>query len=319
MKKRRIACLLSALLTLLLASCSSQDKHDDMNREMDKSKEVKANDSLNWKVGSFTYTDEKGKPFSLNQLEGKVWLANFIFTNCETVCPPMTAHMTKLQDMLAKEKITADIVSFSVDPKRDTPKQLRAFGKKFDSDFTNWHFLTGYSQKEIENFARDSFKAAVSADPTSDQFTHGTSFYLVNSKGNVLKRYDGVQNVPFDQIVKDTKAAADQAKNDHHTQKEENADEIEPVKVELTISEKDTPTIQAAVSQNGKPVNDADEVLFELWRSGGKKHQKIEIKKGENGIYSMKTHDLKPGKYVVISHVTARGMHTMPKKKFMVQ
>ncbi|SDM85354.1 Cytochrome oxidase Cu insertion factor, SCO1/SenC/PrrC family [Fictibacillus solisalsi] len=314
--KRRIACLLSAVLVLVLASCSSQDKHDDMNMSMGKSKEVKANDSLNWKVDSFTYTDEKGKPFSLNQLEGKVWLANFIFTNCETVCPPMTAHMAKLQDMLAKEKIPADIVSFSVDPKRDSPTQLRAFGKKFDSDFTNWHFLTGYSQKEIETFAKSSFKAAVSAEPTSDQFIHGTSFYLVNSKGNVLKRYDGVQNVPFDQIVKDTKAAADQARN---VQKDENAEEIEPVKVELTITGKDTPTIKAAVSQNGEPVNDADEVLFELWRSAEKRHKKIEIKEAENGVYSLKTHNLKPGKYMVISHVTARGMHTMPKKEFMVQ
>ncbi|MDN4526335.1 FixH family protein [Fictibacillus fluitans] len=91
------------------------------------------------------------------------------------------------------------------------------------------------------------------------------------------------------------------------------------MKVELTISGNNHPAIKAAVSQNGEPVNAADEVLFEWWRSGEKKHQKVEIKEGKNGIYTLKTHDLKPGKYVVISHVTARGMHTMPKKEFSVK
>ncbi|WP_062234328.1 SCO family protein [Fictibacillus sp. FJAT-27399] len=201
MKKFNFLVLIISLLFLLSACINTTSEHPNKNA---------SNDSLNWKVQSFSYTDQNEKTFSIDKLKGKVWLANFIFTNCETVCPPMTAHMAKLQKMLADQKVDTQIVSFSVDPKRDTPENLFAFGKKFGADFSHWHFLTGYEQKEIETFAKNSFKTAVSADPTSDQFVHGTSFYLVNQEKKVVKRYDGVQNVPFDQIVKDAKKVLNQ-------------------------------------------------------------------------------------------------------------
>lgn len=82
-------------------------------------------DPLNYEVESFTFKNQDGKNVSLDSLKGKVWLADFIFTNCETVCPPMTAHMTDLQKKLKAENIDVRIVSFSVDPENDNPKQLK--------------------------------------------------------------------------------------------------------------------------------------------------------------------------------------------------
>ncbi|MBO8171251.1 MAG: SCO family protein [Bacillaceae bacterium] len=158
-------------------------------------------DSLNWEVQDFTYTDQNGNPFGLSNLKGQVWIADFIFTNCTTVCPPMTANMAKLQEKLKEAGVPVQIVSFSVDPNRDTPEAMTAFGEKFGADFSNWHFLTGYAFEEIQEFATTSFKTAVSAPAEgSDQFSHGTSFYLVNQDGVIVKRYSGT-DVPFEQII----------------------------------------------------------------------------------------------------------------------
>ncbi|GAB7388033.1 SCO family protein [Bacillaceae bacterium] len=164
--------------------------------------------ALNWKVEDFSYVDHNGQKFGLADLQGKVWLADFIFTNCETVCPPMTAHMAKLQKRLQAEKLPVEFVSFSVDPARDKPEVLQAFAKKFNADLTNWHFLTGYSQEEIERFAKENFKTLVQMSENSDQVMHGTSFYLVDQSGTVVKKYDGLQNQEEtdEQIVRDIRS-----------------------------------------------------------------------------------------------------------------
>jgi len=189
MKKRFL--FVTGLMTLLviLAACG-KDVPDD----------------LDWEVQDFTYTDQTNSEFGLSDLDGKVWIADLIFTNCETVCPPMTANMSQLQDKLAGADVDVELVSFSVDPKRDTPEELMKFSEKFDADLSNWHFLTGYDNEEIKSFAESSFKTAVDADPNSDQFIHGTAFYLVNKDGVVVKKYSGVSNVPYEEIVDDVKA-----------------------------------------------------------------------------------------------------------------
>ncbi|MDN3019370.1 FixH family protein [Paenibacillus sp. BSR1-1] len=77
-------------------------------------------------------------------------------------------------------------------------------------------------------------------------------------------------------------------------------------------------TFEAKVSQGKEAVNDADEVIFEIWRSKDEKHQKIAIKNPKNGIYRLEKSFDQEGTYYIVSHVTARDMHNMPKKEFVV-
>ncbi|MCM3652020.1 SCO family protein [Metabacillus litoralis] len=163
-------------------------------------------DPLNYEVQSFQYTNQDGKSVSLEDLQGDVWVANFIFTSCTTVCPPMTAHMSELQDKIAAEGLDAKIISFSVDPEIDTPEKLKKFTEPYSLSFENWSFLTGYSQKEIENFAMKSFKTFVKKPDNDDQVIHQTRFYLVDQNGVVMKDYSGVENPPLDQMIADIKA-----------------------------------------------------------------------------------------------------------------
>ncbi|MCM3573761.1 SCO family protein [Mesobacillus subterraneus] len=163
-------------------------------------------DAKNYPIEDFTFTDQNGESLSKADLKGKVWVASFIFTNCADVCPPMTANMAKLQDMMKEEGLEdVEIVSFSVDPTVDSPEVLKEYGNKFNVDFMNWSFLTGYSQEEIEKFALENFKTLVKKPETGDQVIHGTDFYLVDQNGDMRKYYTGLKEVPFEQIIEDIK------------------------------------------------------------------------------------------------------------------
>ena len=180
---------LAGILTVFLSSCGTS----------------KIENPLNYDVQSFSFQNQDGKAVSLESLKGQVWVADFIFTNCETICPPMTSHMAELQKQMEEENLQARIVSFSVDPENDTPEKLKKFAANYPLNFQNWDFLTGYSQEEIEKFALKSFKSIVKKPEDEDQVIHQSSFYLVDQNGKVVKDYDGAKNTPYDEIIADIK------------------------------------------------------------------------------------------------------------------
>lgn len=169
----------------------------------------KLENPLNWKVQEFSAMNQEGKKMGLSDLKDQVWLAEFVFTNCTTVCSPMTAHLASLQKKFAEEGLKVTLVSFSVDPERDTPEVLKAFGQKFGSDFSNWHFLTGYSKEEIKQLSEGSFKSSLVFETGTDQVMHGTALFLVDSTGTIVKRYDGVDAAMDEQLIGDVKILLD--------------------------------------------------------------------------------------------------------------
>lgn len=196
--KLKKAFVLFVLSALILAGCNSN----------------KFKAETDWEVESFSHDSQRGEEVSLESLKGKVWLAAFIFTNCEDVCPPMTMNLTMVQDELVELGVEDyKIVEFSVDPEVDTPEILADYLAKFNPpDESKWELLTGYAPSYIEQFARTSFKATVKADPNSNQVLHGVSFYLVDQNGIVVKSYNGYQDVPTEEIVADMEALIEQGK-----------------------------------------------------------------------------------------------------------
>ena len=109
------------------------------------------------------------------------------------------------------------------------------------------------------------------------------------------------------------------------SQKEEktSGDDIPFLEVDLTVNPDKAETaekvlFEAAVSFGGKPVENADEVNFEIWRSKSENHEKIEIEHAEDGIYRLEKSFAEDGTYYIYAHVTAEGMHNMPKKEFTI-
>lgn len=162
---------------------------------------------LNWPVKDFTATTQDQKSMGLDDLKGKIWVADFVFTSCADVCPPMTSNMAKLQKMVKDEGLkNVEFVSFSVDPTVDSPEVLTRYADTFKPDYSNWSFLTGYSQEFIETYAKDVFKTFVKKPEEGNQVIHQTYFYLVGPDGKIKKSYGGYQKVPFDEIIKHIKA-----------------------------------------------------------------------------------------------------------------
>ncbi|MCA1031144.1 SCO family protein [Bacillus timonensis] len=180
-------------MLLLLTACKNHE--EDMYKEFPMSLEV----------GEFQGVNQDGETVTDTNVKGDVWLATFIFTSCDTVCLPMTATMAKLQQRLKAENLEVKLVSFSIDPDHDQPDVLKEYAERFEADFSNWDFLTGYSQEDIESFVNVSFLSPAAKIEGSNQFMHSTAIYLVGANGVVLKSYEGVGDTPFDEIVKDTK------------------------------------------------------------------------------------------------------------------
>lgn len=178
--KKRMALLAIAVL-LLLSACGNEA------------------------IDDFSYTNQRGETVTNDSLKGKPWIAAFVFTNCDTVCPPMTFNLTSIQEKLIDEGIEDyRIVAFSVDPVRDTPEKMKEYLANYSvPDESKWNLLTGYTQPEIAEFAKDNFQAFVKDDPNSDQVVHGTTFYLMDSNGEIAETYDGYIDVPIDTIVDD--------------------------------------------------------------------------------------------------------------------
>jgi protein SCO1/2 len=181
--------LFVCLITLFLAGCGQEIVNP-----------------LNWELSSFSAIDQEGNDMELKDLEGKVWIADFIFTECASVCPPMTANMKELQGVLKDNGLDVEdveLVSFSVDPTIDTPEVLTEYLAAYEGEPENWNLLTGYDQQFIEEYALKNFKTIVKKPSEGDQVIHGTSFYLVDKEGIVMKDYDGMNNSAFDEIIQD--------------------------------------------------------------------------------------------------------------------
>src|SRR5690625_864560 len=119
----------------------------------------------------------------------------------------MTTNMSYLQDQINEEGLEdIELVSFSVDPDYDTPEVLKEYSEDYEADLSNWTFLTGYDFDTIKELSIKSFKNMVQEAPEgTDQVTHGTSFFLVDPDGKVIKAYQGTDKENMDDILADLK------------------------------------------------------------------------------------------------------------------
>lgn len=142
------------------------------------------------RLPDFRLTERSGKTVTLADLEGKVWVADFIFTYCGGPCPIMTRRMREFHQALERESL-ADVltVSISVDPERDTPAVLTEYATMFETDGYNWFFLTG-NEREILDLTIKGFKLAVEPEQGTDQLIHSTRFVLVDPQAQIRGYYE---------------------------------------------------------------------------------------------------------------------------------
>jgi protein SCO1/2 len=125
-------------------------------------------------VPDFALTERSGRRVTRADLRGKVWIANFIYTQCTETCPLQSAKLAVLQAEFAGEQALR-LVSITVDPEHDTPAVLARYAERYEADLVRWLFLTG-GKREIYHLAQDGFRLGV-VDP-DDQQARGVLRFL---------------------------------------------------------------------------------------------------------------------------------------------
>jgi len=174
------------LLTLLLAGCAGSAAMPDFSA-----------------VPDFNLTERSNRPVAKKDLDGQIWVADFIFTHCAGICPTMSSNMKTLQDRLPKE---VRLVSFSVDPQNDTPEVLTEYAKRYNADPERWLFLTG-DPDAIQKLSIGGFKLAL--DPTggteSEPITHSSRLVLIDRQGHIRGYYGTEEADALDRLVADAR------------------------------------------------------------------------------------------------------------------
>lgn len=140
-----------------------------------------------WDAPEFRYTDHDGQIVTRATFAGDVWIANFVFTQCRTVCPLLTTKMIELQRRLARVKV--QFVSFSVDPAHDTPEVLRAYAKHWAPEESRWT-LVATDEETLPRLASGFKVTAARSDAELDPILHTSRFLLVDGAGRVRGVFD---------------------------------------------------------------------------------------------------------------------------------
>ncbi len=155
-------------------------------------------------IPEFSLIDQNEHPFGSTELRGKVWIANFIFTRCPTVCPAFTGKMAEIEDRTRELGSLFHLVSFSVDPDYDTPKRLNAYAKRYKASPETWRFLTG-PLGDVKSTVSNGLKIAMGNDGPEGTFEgifHGSHLVVVDKKGQIRSYIDANDANAVDRAVK---------------------------------------------------------------------------------------------------------------------
>lgn len=192
--------ILLGILILFLFSCNNEVKkvsvlpyigNYDLEYRIVDGKEIA--DTVYPKMIEFSFLNEDSVRITSKQMKGKVWIADFFFVNCPTICPSMTKNLKKLNDATKDIADEVQFMSFSINPKRDTPSQLRNYKKKYNITAKNWSFFTG-NEAFTHDLGINHFQIFAGQDPESaGGYAHSGAFTLVDKEGYVRGVYMGTE------------------------------------------------------------------------------------------------------------------------------
>ena len=169
-------------------------------------------------VPAFQLTDQTGKSITLEDLKGKIWAANFIFTRCKGPCPITVLRMQDLNTKLKKVRGNVELVTFTVDPEYDTPEILKAFSEPLAADPASWKFLTG-TPDAIQKIVVTGLLQPLAKEPDGTP-AHSSRIVLVDGEGWLRGYHDGldpeaVQKLMVDigELLRENPSAKQNAKN----------------------------------------------------------------------------------------------------------
>ena len=185
----------------------------DMEADVVDSALYSQNVGFGHKIGDFRFKNQHGKTISQLEIEGKVFVAEYFFTTCKSICPLMNDQMMRVQEAFADDG-DFKILSFTVHPEVDTVAQMKRYADEHGAIDGKWHFLTGEKTKLYE-LARKSFFVLKPAEAQNlgdagGDFIHTNNFVLVDREKNIRGYYDGTNPKEVDRLIHDIEHLLDE-------------------------------------------------------------------------------------------------------------
>ena len=154
------------------------------------------------RVMDFSFIDQDGSIFTQAQIEGKIYVADFFFTTCPSICPIMGKNLKRLSDKFVDDP-EVHFLSHTVDPERDSPEVLKAYAQAVGANEQKWTFLTG-EKKDLYYVAREGYKVtAMEGDGGEEDFIHTQNFVLIDKARQIRGYYDGTDSLEMRKLEKD--------------------------------------------------------------------------------------------------------------------
>ena len=161
-------------------------------------------------ISNFSLTNQNGQTVTHDTYKGKIYVADFFFTTCQTICPIMTSNMVELQDKLANNPDVL-LLSHTVMPEIDTVAQLKKYAIQKKVNATQWNLVTG-SKQEIYDLARKQYLVAKENPDDPLGLVHTENFVLIDTQKRIRGFYDGTQEKEMDRILHDIGVLQNQGK-----------------------------------------------------------------------------------------------------------
>jgi protein SCO1/2 len=206
--------LVLSLAALSIFSCGSDNKlpilgeRDWVKKTVD-GKEVV--DTIYNTIPPFSFVNQEGDTVSEKIVEGKIYVTDFFFTTCPTICPVMKRQMIKVFQQF-KGNPDVMILSHTIDPEHDTPQVLNKFAKDLGIEGTQWQFLTG-SKDKIYKIGQESYMSTAKEDKSAEGgYIHSGAFILVDKEKHVRGMYDGTTEEGTQKLIADMRRLLDEYK-----------------------------------------------------------------------------------------------------------
>ena len=163
---------------------------------------VEKKDSVYHTIPDFKFINQNGDTITEEYFKNKIFVADFFFSTCPTICPKMMTQMERVNDA-EKARMDFLIISHSVNPERDSVSALNEYAKKVHADGKKWMLVTG-KKKDIYDIAMDGYKLPLSEDPREPEgFLHSSLFVLVDKEKRVRGYYDGTDSSKVNLLIHD--------------------------------------------------------------------------------------------------------------------
>lgn len=160
-------------------------------------------DTIYHKIADFSFTNQEGKEISNYTTAGKVYVADFFFTTCPTICPIMKTQMLRVYEAF-KDEEQFMILSHTLDPEHDTEELLKEFAEKIGvNDDQTWQFLTGDQEKIFEIGQTSYLTTAMEDKNEPGGILHSGAFVLIDQKGRIRGVYDGTKEDQVNRLMRD--------------------------------------------------------------------------------------------------------------------